>query len=64
MKTLVIIVVSVLIVGCSEEEPAKVGDDASFSAMVDSQAQAMQKAKALEGVMRDAEKKRREQMGQ
>lgn len=64
MKALVIIVVSVLIVGCSEEESAKVGDDASFSAMVDSQAQAMQKARALEGVMRDAEKNRREQRGQ
>ena len=66
MKALLILFVSLLVltVGCSENKPAKVNEDESFSNMVDSQAKAMQKAKALDGVLRDADKKRREEMNQ
>ena len=66
MKTLFILfaLLPMWMVGCSENKPAKVNEEASFSRMVDSQAKAMQKAKALEGVLQDAENKRREEMDQ
>ncbi|NNG14476.1 MAG: hypothetical protein HKM22_04885 [Gammaproteobacteria bacterium] len=66
MKTLLILLVplSVLIAGCSDDKSATVEEDASFSGMVESQERAMQKAKALEGVLLDADKKRREESGQ
>ena len=66
MKTLLILLVplSVLIAGCSDDKPATVKEDASLSGMVDSQARAMQKAKDLEGVLLDADKKRREELDQ
>jgi hypothetical protein len=65
MKTLFILLVplSVLITGCSEDKPAKVKEDASLSGMVDSQARAMQKAKDVEEVLLDADKRRREEGG-
>ena len=64
MKVFFMLFVSVLMLGCSENKPAKVDDEASFSSMVDSQAKAMQKARDLEGALREAEKKRREDMAQ
>lgn len=66
MKRLLILLlpVSVLITGCSEDKPAPVKEEASLSGMVDSQAQAMQKARNLEGVLLEADKQRREQSGQ
>ena len=66
MKTLLILLVPlfVSITGCSEDKPDTVNDNASFSGMVDSQAKAMQKAKDVEGVLLNANKKRREEPGQ
>ena len=65
MKSLLLFVsISLLISGCSDNESSKVSDDASFSGMVDSQAKAMEKAQAIEGVLMDADKKHREQIGQ
>ena len=66
MKSLLILLVPlfVLIAGCSEDKPDTVNDNASFSGMVDSQAKAMQKAKDVEGVLLNADKKRREESGQ
>lgn len=63
-KLLLLVSLSVLSVGCTDDKSATVTDDASFSGMVESQAKAMEKAKALEGVLLDADKKRREQVGQ
>lgn len=55
---------SMLLLGCSDEQAARLENDASLSGMVESQAQAMQKARALDGVLQDADKKRREEAGQ
>lgn len=66
MKTFLIVLLplSVLMTGCSDNKSARVTDDASFSGMVESQARAMQKARAVEGVLLDADKKHRLESGQ
>lgn len=66
MKALLIVLVplSVSITACSDEKSATVEEGASLSGMVESQERAMQKAKALESVLIDADKKRREEAGQ
>lgn len=65
MKSLLLVVsLSMLIVACSDDKSATVKDDASFSGMVESQTRAMEKAKAVDGVLMDADKNRREQTGQ
>ena len=61
-KILLLISLSILSAGCSDNKSSKVVDDASFSGMVDSQTKAMEKAKALEGVLMDADKNRMEQV--
>ncbi len=65
MKFLLFLVsLSVLIAGCSDDKSATVTDNASFSGMVDSQVKAMEKARAVEGLLRDANKQRNEQADQ
>ena len=66
MKKILLLVVplSVLVAACSDDKSDTVKDDASFSGMVESQARAMQKAKAVESVLMDADKKRREEIDQ
>ena len=66
MKALCILFVPLLVLfaGCSENKSSKVNEEASFSGMVNNQAKAIEKAKALEQQLQGAERKRFEQLGQ
>jgi hypothetical protein len=66
MKTLLLVLVplSAFIAVCSDDKPTKVKEDTSLSGMVESQAQGMQKARELEGVLLDADKRRRDEVGE
>lgn len=54
-------ILPILVVGCSDDKSSATGNDASFSGMVESQVEAMDKARAVEGALKDAVSKRREQ---
>lgn len=64
MFLILLLPLSVLMTGCSDNKSAKVEDDASLSGMVESQARVMEKARDVEGVLQDAERKRRMESGQ
>ena|GEM_PF-4276174 len=51
---------SVLMSGCSADKPEPVREKAGLAGMVESQTQAMQKARNLEGILLEADKQRRE----
>lgn len=66
MKTffIVLLPLSMLLSACSDNKSAKVADDASLSGMVESQAKVMQKARDVEGLLQDTDKKHRMAPGQ